>query len=71
MDRSAQYTTGVLIKNIDGSFYFRVYAEDKSFVDYDILHCDLTIQIMDSDAYFKDEDTDNPVIDYSNQTLGR
>ena len=39
-------------QDIDGGkfYFFRVYNEDFTFVDYDILHYDLEIEILESDA---------------------
>jgi hypothetical protein len=51
--RSAQNTTGFLIRTLD-SYMFRVYNPDYTFIDYDILHHDLEVTIVDSDAVFDD-----------------
>jgi hypothetical protein len=48
---------------------FRVYDENHDFVDYDILHCDMRVKIMDSDAFFY-TDGDIAQIDHSPDTLG-
>jgi len=54
--KSAKGTKGILIKNLNGSFSFRVYNDDKSdFTDYKIAHHDLEIEIQDDDAVFRDE----------------
>jgi hypothetical protein len=50
--RSAQPAKGVkgyIIRALDG-YVFRVYNEDFTFVDYDILHYDLGIEILEKDA---------------------
>lgn len=50
--RSAQPAKGVkgyIIRVLD-SYVFRVYNDDYTFVDYDILHYDLEIQILEKDA---------------------
>ena len=48
---------------------FRVYAKDHTFVDYDILHYDMRVQIQEEDAYFYEAD-DTAWIDHSPETLG-
>lgn len=53
----------------DGSYVFRVYQPDKTFIDYDIHHCDLCVTINDSDAYFySDQARDR--LDHAPETLG-
>lgn len=42
---------GILIRVGDGHV-FRVYNKDFTFIDYDILHYDLEIRILEDDAYF-------------------
>ena len=60
---------GFLCRSFDGKFFFRAYAEDGTFNDYEICHSDLEIQIMDTDAYIYNR---NGIlcIDYSPKTLG-
>ncbi len=54
---------------MDGLIVFRVYAEDHSFVDYDLHHCDLSVVIKDKDAFFyRDDGIDR--LDHSPATLG-
>ena len=48
--------------------YFRVYDMNSSFIDYELVHNDLDVQIIDEDAEF---DTVNEVLDHSRATLGR
>ena len=73
-ERSAKGTKGILLAshgpNGDPTFVFRVYHHGGSFTDYDILHHDMFITIEEDDAVFRNEDGENPYIDYSNQTLG-
>lgn len=49
---------GILIySGITGTFYFRKYTKGGEFVDYKILHHDLSITINDSDAFvYKNKD---------------
>ena len=51
--RPAKGTTGFLIRVL-GNYMFRVYHSDKTFSDYEILHHDLEITILDPDAVFCD-----------------
>jgi len=45
------------------------YKEDGSFIDYEICHSDLEIQILDKDAYIYARDG-KYCIDYSPKTMG-
>ena len=45
----AKGVKGFIIRVLD-SYVFRVYNDDYTFVDYDILHYDLEIQILEKDA---------------------
>lgn len=65
MNRPAIGTKGVLIRDLD-DFIFRVYNQDETFIDYDIAHSDMMIEIVDTDAWFYDE----KFIDHSPKTLG-
>lgn len=52
---SAKGVEGFLIYCADGQYRFRVYdkqSNDNEFIDYDILHYDLHLQILDDDAFF-------------------
>jgi len=67
--KSADGVEGCLIRGIDGEYYFRVYDADHNFVDYDLMHSDLSITITDPDAFFyNDEFTAR--LDHSPATLG-
>lgn len=67
--RPANGTKGVLLIE-DNEIYFRVYQKDHSFTDYKIGHSDLSVVIEDSDAFFYEEDSENPILDHAPQTLG-
>jgi hypothetical protein len=41
---------GILISGFGGGVYFRQYAEDHSFVDYEITNYDVEIEILDPHA---------------------
>jgi len=52
--KPANSVKGFIMHGVDmdgGAFYFfRVYNEDFTFVDYDITHHDLEVEILESDA---------------------
>jgi len=52
--KPAKGMKGFIMHGVDidgGAFYFfRVYNEDFTFVDYDILHHDLEVEILEADA---------------------
>ena len=52
--QSAQGVKGYLIR-VDDRHVFRVYAEDHTFLDYNILHHDLEIQILDDAFLYRSE----------------
>jgi hypothetical protein len=47
--KPAKGVKGFIIRVLD-SYVFRVYNEDFTFVDYDILHYDLEVEILEADA---------------------
>ena len=67
---SADGVKGCLLYcHVDNTYVFRVYEEDHTFVDYNIMHCDLSITIHDKDAYFY-TDGEKATLDHSPGTLG-
>lgn len=63
-------TTGFILDTIDG-YVFRVYNKgESSFTDYDLLHSDLEVTIVDEDAVFYERENGIGSLDYSPQTLG-
>ena len=46
---SAAGVCGVLCKSFDGHYFFRVYAEDYSFIDYTLRHDDLQVTIAEDE----------------------
>lgn len=66
--KSANGATGYLIRTGD-TVVFRVYDKNHNFVDYDILHYDMRVQIQEDDAVFYESD-DRAWIDHSLETLG-
>ena len=69
MKQPAKGAEGCLIRGHDGTYYFRVYDANHDFVDYDLMHSDLSITITDSDAYFYRGDGGD-CLDHSPATLG-
>ena len=65
----AQGAKGHLIYTVDGKYMFRVYAEDFTFVDYELLHSDLLITINDEDATLYSDEFGNG-LDHNPETLG-
>ena len=69
-NKPANGTVGYLIRvATEQGYVFRVYDDNHDFVDYDILHYDMKIQIQDEDAYFY-SDVVADYIDHSPETLG-
>ena len=66
----ANGVTGHLIQIFTGQTVFRVYDDNRNFVDYDLRHSDLTVTITDADAFFY-RDKDNDRLDHSPATLGK
>ena len=69
MRLSAEGVEGQLIYTGIGKYVFRVYTDNFEFIDYDLLHCDLSITITDKDATFYSDDNGNR-LDHSPATLG-
>jgi len=72
----ARGTRGFLLRSIDDTghlcYVFRVYGADHSFHDYELLHSDLEIEIVNEEATFYDaEDGRDARLDHSPRTLGR
>ena len=65
----ANGTKGMLIWCGGDKYVFRVYDKDRDFVDYDLRHSDMEIEIQESDAYFY-EDGDYKCVDHAPATLG-
>ncbi len=62
--------SGVLIKDTDGGFVFRVYQEDGIFTDYDIRHDELAVTIAEDELATFYKIGDRSVLDHSPQVLG-
>jgi hypothetical protein len=61
---------GFILRDIDGSFFFRVYHKNKDFTDYELLHDDLEVVITPDAfaAFYKLKD--RMILDHSPQVLG-
>jgi hypothetical protein len=65
-ERSAHGVRGYLLRTTDGTLVFRIYtsADRRQFIDYDIRHCDLEVEIVDDySSLYEGEDGSN-YIDY-------
>ena len=59
---------GILISGFEGGVYFRQYAEDHSFVDYEITNYDVEIEILDPHAALVRNDLGN-WLDYTAESM--
>lgn len=71
----ARGTRGFLLRSIDDAgcsrYFFRVYDADRSFRDYELLHSDLEVEIVDKEATFYEADEGRDArLDHSPHTLG-
>jgi hypothetical protein len=67
---SADGQEGYLIWCGGDRYVFRIYTNaPDEFVDYDIRHTDMRVQIVDSDAFFY-TDEQGSTVDHSPATLG-
>jgi hypothetical protein len=74
MTATAKPAHGVFghILRMDDKYYFRVYNYDKdTFIDYDLYHSDLFVQIKDLDAFFYSTTSGLNTLDHSPETLGK
>ena len=61
---------GMLLRSLDGAYFFRVYHDDKEFTDYELWHHDLSVTISkDAFASFY-ELKDTNILDHSPEVLG-
>jgi hypothetical protein len=67
---SADGREGYLIWCGGDRYVFRIYTQaPDDFTDYDLRHSDMRIKIVDSDAFFYEDET-SATIDHSPDTLG-
>jgi len=71
--KNANKQIGILIRGLNGApSYFRIYGKNHTFKDFDILHDDIRIQILDDGAEFlESEDGEECFLDYSRDVLGQ
>jgi hypothetical protein len=71
--RNANKQKGIILRSIDGGpSLFRIYGKNHSFKDYEILHQDIQVQILDDSAEFLESmDGETFVLDYSRKVLGQ
>ena len=71
----ARGTRGFLRRSFDDAggsrYFFRVYGADHSFRDYELLHSDLEVEIVDEEAtFYGSEEGRDACLDHSPRTLG-
>lgn len=71
--KNANKVIGILIPGLNGDpFYFRIYGKNGKFKDYDILHHDIRVQILDDSVeLLESEDGEECYLDYSRKVLGQ
>ncbi|CAG0949621.1 hypothetical protein MTYP_00113 [Methylophilaceae bacterium] len=67
---SAAGVRGVLCKSLDGSFFFRVYSKDHSFIDYALRHDDLEVTIGETELASFYRIGEEYILDHSPGVLG-
>ncbi len=67
--KCADGVEGLLIADMFGEIFFRVYHSPGVFTDYKYRHSDMSVVIKDEDAYFY-SDGDRHILDHSPETLG-
>lgn len=60
---------GILCRDFEGKVFIRTTHPDGTYRDYRISHCDLSIEVVDDDAYAYLMDGEW-VLDYGPDTLG-
>ena len=63
--KSAEGTRGFLLYIMNNVYVFRVYNEDHTFTDYDLLHSDLEVTINGDDATFYEFEDGRNILDHS------
>jgi hypothetical protein len=71
----ARGARGFLLRSFDDAggspYFFRVYGADHSFRDYELLHSDLEVEIVDEEAtFYEAEEGRDARLDHSPRTLG-
>ena len=65
IQKPAKGMKGIILYTFNNQYVFRVYKEDHTFIDYDILHCDLDITIDSDDAVLYEFEDGRAVLDHS------
>ena len=65
IQKPAKGTKGIILLTFNNQYVFRVYKENHTFIDYDILHCDLDVTIDSDDAVFYEFDDGTAFLDHS------
>lgn len=69
-EKAAIGTKGFIMRSTNpGEHFFRVYDNDGGFIDYDIMHYDMEVQILEDSAVLV-KTSDSNYIDYSAKVLG-
>lgn len=63
--KSAEGTRGVLLYIMNNVYVFRVYNEDHTVTEYDLLHSDLEVTINGDDATFYEFEDGRNILDHS------
>lgn len=71
--RNANKQKGLILRSLDGGpSVFRIYGKKGSFKDYEIIHHDIQVQILDDTAEFLESaDGETFLLDYSREMLGQ
>jgi len=68
--KPAKGMKGIILYTFNNQYVFRVYKEDHTFTDYDILHCDLDVTIDSDDATFYEFEDGRNILDHSYEIAG-
>ena len=71
--KNANKQKGIILRSYDNSpSIFRIYGSKGSFKDYEILHDDILVQILDDNVeLLESEDGKELYLDYSRKVLGQ
>ena len=69
IQKPAKGTKGIILLTFNNQYVFRVYKEDHTFTDYDILHCDLDVTIDSDDATFYEFEDGTNALDHSYEVM--
>lgn len=71
--RNANKQKGIILRSLDdGPSLFRIYDSRGNFKDYEIIHHDLAVQILDDSAEFLELANKKKLyLDYSRKVLGQ